>query len=206
MEASQVIHELSRRFLGSRIKVTQINSPTETQRFERKVERVEISSEEEFEGFIELHLNRDVPSEYGLRKRRIIHFCPKTKTYRGIPEDPHRQKEHHIFKVEIVGLRYIDHFQECEKFGIEISGHDIRVMMFNKLFDKLFKKFGKPVVYPEHGTRIMETLGEELKERAKEFLEDDRFSLDPRERYVMEKYLSEKNFISGGVYGQQENF
>ncbi len=187
MEASQVIHELSRRFLGSRIKVTQINSPTETQRFERKVERVEISSEE---GFIELHLNKDVPSEYGLRKRRIIHFCPKTKTYRGIPEDPHRQQEHHIFKIEIVGLRYIDRFQECEKFGVEISGHDIRVMMFKKLFDKLFEKSGKPVAYPEGGKQIMEMLGEELKERAKEFLEDARFSLDPRERYVVEKYLS----------------
>lgn len=201
MNVNRVLLELSRLLWGCRIKVTQTNSPTETQRFERRVECVEISREE---GFIELYLNRDVPSEYGLLERRIIHFCPKTKTYRGIPEDPHRQREHHIFKVEIVGLLYIDRFQECEKFGIEISGHDIRVIMFNKLFDKLFKKSGKPVVYPEDGKRIMETSGKELKERAREFLKDDRFSLDPRERYVMEKYLSGKNFTYGGVHGQQK--
>ncbi len=185
MQLETVVHELSHLLLGSRIKVTQKNSPTETVRFERKVERMEISKED---GFIELRLNKDVPSEYGLLKQRIIHFCPTTKTYRGILKS-HKLK-YHIFNVEVVGLQYINHTQEFEKFGVEISGHDIRVMMFKKLFDKLFEKSGKPVVYPEHGKRITETFGEELKERMREFLRDDRFSLTARERYVMEKYLS----------------
>jgi len=193
MKLETVPHEFSRLFLGCRIKVTQINSPAQTIRFERKVERVEISDEEEF---IELWLNKDVPSEYGLLKRRIIHFCLATKTYRGIPDNPHQQREHHIFKVEIVGERYPAHIKEFEEFGIEISGYDIRVIMFRRLFKKLFKESGKPVVYPEHGKRIMETFGEELRERAKEFLRDGRFSLTDNERYVMEKYL-----ISGGTHG-----
>ncbi len=188
MEANRVIHEFSQWILGRRIKVTQKNSPTETVRFERKVERVEISKEDGFIGFIELRLNIDVPSEYGLLKQRIIHYCSTTKTYRGILKS-HKLK-YHIFKVEVVGPQYINHTQEFEKFGIEISGHDIRVMMFEKLFHKLFEESGRPVVYPEHGKRIMETFGEELKQYAREFLEDKRFSLASREQHVMEKYLS----------------
>jgi len=186
MQLEIILCELSPLLLRSRIKVTQKNSPTKTVRFERRVERVEISSKEK--GFIELRLNKDVPSEYGLLKQSIIHFCPATKTYQGILKS-HKLK-YHIFKVEIVGLRYIDHIHEFEKFGIEISGHDIRVMMFKKLFDKLFEKSGKPVIYPEHGKRITETFGEELKDCAREFLQDNRFSLAAREQYVIEKYLS----------------
>ena len=186
MQLEIILCELSPLLLRSRIKVTQKNSPTKTVRFERKVERVEVSEEE---GFIELRLNKGVPNEYGLLKQRIIHFCLATKTYRGILKA--HESKHHIFKVEIVGLRYIDHIHEFEKFGIEISGHDIRVTMFKKLFDKLFEKFGKPVIYPEHGKRITETFGGELKDCAREFLQDDRFSLAARERYVIEKYLSE---------------
>lgn len=180
MKENQVLRELSQLILGCRIKVTQENSPTETMRFERKVERVEISDQE---GFIELRLDKDVPSEYGLLKQRIIHFCPVTKTYRGILKT--RESKHHLFKVEIVGLRYVGYIEELEKFGIAIAGHDIRVIMF----EKLFEKFGAPVTYPKHEKRVMETFGEELKKRAAEFLQDNRFSLTDNEQYVMKKYL-----------------
>lgn len=179
MEIHDIVPKLSKRLLGCRIKVTQENSLTKTIRFERRVERVEISDEE---GFIELRLNKNVPSEYGLLKQRIIHFCPRTKTYRGIPGNPHHEQEHHIFKVEVVGLRYIAHMAELEDLGISVSGHDVRVIMFEKVLPR--------VVYPEYGKRIMEMFGSELKECARGFLQDSHLRITAKEKYVVDKYLS----------------
>lgn len=183
MTENSAVQKLSHLLCGGRIRATQINLSTQTTRFDRRVERVEMSQEE---GFIEIWLTKEVPKEYGLTKGRIIYFCLATKTYRGIFDNPHRQQEHHIFKVEIVGLRYSRYIKELEGFGISISGHNIRVIMF----EKLFEKFGPPVVFPEHGKRIMETFGAELRARAADFLQDKRFSLTDEERYVIEKYLS----------------
>lgn len=183
VEYSTVIGELVELLRGCRIKVTQTNSPQETIRFERRVEGI---YESDWDGFVEVRLNKDVPLEYGLLKRRIIHFCPSAKTWQGILKD--RKHPNHVFMVEVVGVRYPVYREPLEKFGIAVTGHDVRVIIFERLF-QIYKK--PPIIYGKNKKPVPEILGAELKECARRFLNDARFSVSAQERYVIEKYLAQ---------------
>lgn len=191
MRNDEVTEALAALLVGCRLKVTQINAPREVRRFERRAEGVYDTDE----GFIGIRLNKDVSPEYGLlKKRRIIHFCPATKIWRGVDDD---KSFHAIFQVEVVGVRYLHRCKEFERFGIAVSGHDVRVIMF----ERLFEKFGLPVVYGDHKKPVMEIIGGELRTSAIAFLDHRDVKLTEKEQYVIEKFLGPgmPNRTRGGI-------
>lgn len=161
-ELAEIAEDLNGFINKSRLCVTLAASGNSV-RFENTVSRILDCGQlpEHLKYFIGVKFAKDVKAEFGLWKNRVIFFDPRKREWFGC-SDSYKNKK--LLMVEMVGLiyNYRDYYNpdtwckgsiwhdnpiafehdksaEMDRFEISISGHNIRAILFKKLYNNKWK-------------------------------------------------------------------
>jgi len=173
---------------GSSLLITQVDTKEPRTRFERKVYALTIG---ENNTYIKVRFSKLIPAEYGLSKRRALYFFPDTARWRGVVhsdryfDDP----EQMTFKVEVIGMRYLTQPDMFKKFGLSISGFDLRHLFFSKFFSTC----NAPNILPDKTkVRFVDVKGDALRVFAKDVLTRWNSLFTLKEQAMIAEYLSQE--------------
>lgn len=213
-----IAKDLKKFLNGTRVCVTLIKSG-EPVRFENHVFNVIDHNQlpEEFKHLIGVKLRKDVGTEFGLWKNRVIFFDPDKEEWIGYScTDANKSKK--LFMVEIVGLiwNYRDFFEpstwipgsiwhdkpitfehdksaDMDKFGISISGYNVRSILFKKLHNNEWtdSTYTKTSIMGVKGKKLIHLLTKEIK------IGNPVFTFD--EISVIRSYLWQASTLNGGL-------
>lgn len=163
-------------------------------------------------GLVGMKLSKYADPSFGLLNNRIILFNPQTREWTGYSK---KKGDMRKFIVEVIGLVYnyrdyfdpvtwcsgsiwhdnpvsfkYDHHLEMDRFGIAISGQNVRTILFKKIYNGLWEDS------PYKRSNIQEVKGQNLITLLRNILKDTHEFFTKDEMKVVNMYLYQDSLFN----------